>query len=542
MSQPPLAATAAPVDLPASPTAVPLRTGKRRGNPDLGLALRCGARTRGGCPCRAPAIHGKLRCRMHGGRSTGPRTAEGMARLRAARTVHGAYGAEMRARNRHDLTALRRGQVGNDALRCGDRLPADLAVRLLQMPLELMPPPWPSGGLTPAEDRAVLRAETAALAPWREAIAQVGAALRADRATSRAGVRRSATQAGVHAPVPSRRNPAGVVGAADSALEVRATEPHAPGLVADAGGVAATPSAAPVPTAPVPTAPVPAAAMPTVAMPNVAMTNVAMPMDAGAHASERAATGGRTGARAAVRVPVPLHRDHPSMEDAADSTPPDRATAPRTPECAANSGGATTTPSTAPAPTTPMPTAPMPAAPMPASPMPASPMPASRMTAHAGAHAPERAAPGARSGARASGHAPVPPHHDPATLEDAAESARPDGVTEPHTAECVADAGGATATSSSAPMRTAPRTVHAEAHAPEHARQVEGGSMTKPLCAPGRAVQSQAEAHAPESPAAGETGTPEAGMNRAARRRLEHFQRRLRGTLAAASVHDRRHR
>jgi hypothetical protein len=37
------------------------------------------------------------RCRMHGGRSTGPRTAEGLARLTAAHTVHGCHGAEGRA-------------------------------------------------------------------------------------------------------------------------------------------------------------------------------------------------------------------------------------------------------------------------------------------------------------------------------------------------------------------------------------------------------------------------------------------------------------
>ena len=30
-------------------------------------SLRCGARTRCGDPCRAPAVHGKQRCRMHGG-------------------------------------------------------------------------------------------------------------------------------------------------------------------------------------------------------------------------------------------------------------------------------------------------------------------------------------------------------------------------------------------------------------------------------------------------------------------------------------------
>ena len=37
------------------------------------------------------------RCRMHGGRSTGPRTPEGLARLAAARTKHGAYNAGSRA-------------------------------------------------------------------------------------------------------------------------------------------------------------------------------------------------------------------------------------------------------------------------------------------------------------------------------------------------------------------------------------------------------------------------------------------------------------
>ena len=29
--------------------------------------LRCGVRTRTGEPCRAPAVRGKRRCRMHGG-------------------------------------------------------------------------------------------------------------------------------------------------------------------------------------------------------------------------------------------------------------------------------------------------------------------------------------------------------------------------------------------------------------------------------------------------------------------------------------------
>lgn len=31
------------------------------------LSPRCGARTRKGTPCQAPAVAGKKRCRMHGG-------------------------------------------------------------------------------------------------------------------------------------------------------------------------------------------------------------------------------------------------------------------------------------------------------------------------------------------------------------------------------------------------------------------------------------------------------------------------------------------
>ncbi len=186
MSQPSPAATAVPAGPPACLDSAPPLAGKRRGNPDLGLSLRCGARTRGGCPCRAPAIHGKLRCRRHGGRSTGPRTEEGTARLRTARTIHGGYGAEMRARiPHHGLTALRRGHVGNAATCCVDRLPPDFAARLWQVPPELMPPPPPTGGLTPAEDSAVLRAEAEALAPWRQAIAQAGQAGREGRGRCR---------------------------------------------------------------------------------------------------------------------------------------------------------------------------------------------------------------------------------------------------------------------------------------------------------------------------------------------------------------------
>jgi len=58
------------------------------------LPTTCGAKTRGGAPCRnLPMKNG--RCRMHGGGSTGPKTAEGLARWRAAVTIHGGRSREM---------------------------------------------------------------------------------------------------------------------------------------------------------------------------------------------------------------------------------------------------------------------------------------------------------------------------------------------------------------------------------------------------------------------------------------------------------------
>jgi hypothetical protein len=42
---------------------------------------RCGARTRKGTPCQARGVPRNGRCCWHGGFSTGPRTAEGKARV-----------------------------------------------------------------------------------------------------------------------------------------------------------------------------------------------------------------------------------------------------------------------------------------------------------------------------------------------------------------------------------------------------------------------------------------------------------------------------
>ena len=82
-----------------------LRNGATPG--DFLAARRCGARTRTGECCRQPAMRNG-RCRMHGGLSTGPRTAEGRARCAAARRTHGFYSAEMVALRRTGAALCRR--------------------------------------------------------------------------------------------------------------------------------------------------------------------------------------------------------------------------------------------------------------------------------------------------------------------------------------------------------------------------------------------------------------------------------------------------
>ena len=50
---------------------------------------RCLARTRRETLFQNPAIKGRNRCKLHGGRSTGPRTAAGRGRVAATNTKHG---------------------------------------------------------------------------------------------------------------------------------------------------------------------------------------------------------------------------------------------------------------------------------------------------------------------------------------------------------------------------------------------------------------------------------------------------------------------
>jgi len=109
-----------PPAAPASTSLPPDRRGKlKNGNPpgDFLSAPRCGARTRCGGSCCQPAM-ANGRCRMHGGLSTGPRTAVGLARSRRARWKHGARSAQVRALLRDARLQARRTRVLRTRLTC----------------------------------------------------------------------------------------------------------------------------------------------------------------------------------------------------------------------------------------------------------------------------------------------------------------------------------------------------------------------------------------------------------------------------------------
>jgi hypothetical protein len=63
---------------------------------------RCGARTRAGTPCQAPAVKGKKRCRMHGGAA-----GSGAPRGNQNALKHGRYAAEGRRKERQRRRGFR---------------------------------------------------------------------------------------------------------------------------------------------------------------------------------------------------------------------------------------------------------------------------------------------------------------------------------------------------------------------------------------------------------------------------------------------------
>ena len=187
-------------------------SGRPRGNPNL--APRCGAKTRAGLACQAPGM-ANGRCRIHGGASTGPRTAKGFASLAAARTTDGTYTAANWIRDRYFRVLACRVRVFCAAKLLRAYLPPALAARLATTPPEFMPPEhyantlkaeittrtlW-SGGRGPpgpsvarsraglrgrAEELEAARAERQVLAPWRAAIAGARLAKREALAERRA--------------------------------------------------------------------------------------------------------------------------------------------------------------------------------------------------------------------------------------------------------------------------------------------------------------------------------------------------------------------
>ena len=193
------------------------RGGNPLGNPGLNLAPRCGARTRKGCACRAPAM-ANGRCRMHGGRSTGPRTPEGKAARTAAHTTHGHRAAPQRKALRATRTLVSRMRLYAAVLRLGRYVPAEMMARLAQYPLAFLPPEKPfevvvsanaprtpytclppvrrmsrarTGGAVGlaltgrAAERAAVLAEAALQAPWQQAVAFARAVKRTVQAEKR---------------------------------------------------------------------------------------------------------------------------------------------------------------------------------------------------------------------------------------------------------------------------------------------------------------------------------------------------------------------
>ena len=71
---------------------------------------RCEARTRRGTLCQRPGTKQNGKCLLHGGRSTGPTTEDGKARLVASKTIHGRTSKLERAKARH------RAEVGRQVM------------------------------------------------------------------------------------------------------------------------------------------------------------------------------------------------------------------------------------------------------------------------------------------------------------------------------------------------------------------------------------------------------------------------------------------
>ena len=69
---------------------------------------RCGAKTRRGTPCQRPARKVNGKCRLHGGRSSGPKTQEGLAKIAVGNTTTGLHTKAMITKRKEDAEIAKR--------------------------------------------------------------------------------------------------------------------------------------------------------------------------------------------------------------------------------------------------------------------------------------------------------------------------------------------------------------------------------------------------------------------------------------------------
>ena len=69
---------------------------------------RCKARTRHGTECKKPALKGRNRCQLHGGKNCGATTLAGREKLAASKTKHGRFTKQKRAEAKHRAETGRR--------------------------------------------------------------------------------------------------------------------------------------------------------------------------------------------------------------------------------------------------------------------------------------------------------------------------------------------------------------------------------------------------------------------------------------------------
>ena len=83
----------------------------QRNTTAMRASVRCGAKTRKGTPCQAPAVSGKKRCRMHGG-------AQGSGAPKGNQNAlkHGMYSRETLAFKKHMRKLLHDGRDAIETL------------------------------------------------------------------------------------------------------------------------------------------------------------------------------------------------------------------------------------------------------------------------------------------------------------------------------------------------------------------------------------------------------------------------------------------